>query len=107
MHANVRRSARRSWYSPIAIARSIWLRPRTWVAALVGAVALMLLPEALPLPVRAILAWNAGGLVYVALALHSMSACAADVMASRAARQADSRMLILVVILLARGGIED
>jgi len=92
---------KRRWYSPIAIARSIWLRPRVWLAALMGGALIALLPQGMPLALREVLAWNAGGIVYLTLVLHAMRSCGPDVMEVRAARQDDSRLLILVVILLA------
>ena len=92
---------RRAWYSPVAIGGSIWLRPRVYVATLVGGALLWLLPGDITLSLRGALAWNAGGAVYLLSALMTMRACGADVIEQRAARQDDSRILILFMILLA------
>lgn len=92
---------KRRWYSPVAVARSIWLRPRVWLATLLGGTVLALLPEDMPLSLREVLAWNTGGIVYLTLVLHAMRSCNPEVMEKRAARQDDSRVLILIVILLA------
>ena len=93
---------RRAWYSPVAIARSIRLRPRVYLATLSAAVvAVALLRSGLPLSARAALTWNAGGLVYLLSAVYTMRACHVDTIEQRAARQDDSRALILSIILLA------
>ena len=91
----------RRWYSPLAIARSIWLRPRGYLSCLAGGGCLMLLPQELSASMRESLAWTAGGVVYLLSAFHTMRKCGADIIETRAARQDDSRALILIIILLA------
>ena len=94
-------ATRRAWYSPVSIGRSIKLRPRIYLATLAGIAALLLLPSDLPGTIREVLAWNAGGAVYLVSAVLTMRACGADVIEARAARQDDSRMLIMAIVLLA------
>ena len=77
------------------------LRPRVYLAAATGLVVLLGLPHSIPTSLRGTFAWNAGGLVYLVLALMIMRRCGVDVIRSRAARQDDSGIVILGVILLA------
>jgi len=79
------------------------LRPRVYLAAATGLVVLLGLPHSIPTSLRGTFAWNAGGLVYLVLALMIMRRCGVDVIRSRAARQDDSGIVILGVILLAIG----
>jgi uncharacterized membrane protein len=92
---------RRPWYSPKAIARSIAIRPRLYYSALAGIAALALLPASWPLSVRGALAWDLSAAIYVGLAFRVMLTCTADFIRARAARQDDSRVVILIIILLA------
>lgn len=101
MSSALRPYRKRPWYSPVAIGRSIVLRPRVWLAALMGAAIMTLLPRDMPLSLREVLAWNGGGIVYLTLVLHTMRSCSPELMEARAARHDDSRVLILLVILLA------
>jgi uncharacterized membrane protein len=79
------------------------LRPRVYLAAATGLIVLLGLPHSIPTSLRGTFAWNAGGLVYLVLALLIMRRCGVDVIRSRAARQDDSGIVILGVILLAIG----
>jgi uncharacterized membrane protein len=79
------------------------LRPRVYLAAATGLIVLLGLPHSIPTSLRGTFAWNAGGLVYLVLALMIMRRCGVDVIRSRAARQDDSGIVILGVILLAIG----
>jgi uncharacterized membrane protein len=92
---------RRRWYSPKAIARSIAIRPRLYLSTLAGLAALVLLPRSWSANVREALAWDLSAAIYLALALRVMLACTGDVIRIRAARQDDSRVVILFIILLA------
>ena len=94
-------AGRRIWYSPRSIANSISIRPRVYLAALIGAALLVLLPGDLPMSIRAASAWCLGGAIYLAAAVWTMRTCGAEVIEARAARQDDSKTLILFVILLA------
>jgi uncharacterized membrane protein len=91
----------RRWYSPRSIARSIAIRPRVYLSALAGVAALMFLPGDWSASIRGALAWDLSAAVYLLLAFRVMLTCASDVMRARAARQDDSRMVILAIILLA------
>jgi len=97
-HASVRR---RSWYQPRSIAQSIAIRPRVYCAFLAAGVVLALLPRELSASVRTALAGDVGALVYLALALQVMLAYGGDTLKRRAARQDDSAIVILVLILIA------
>ncbi len=89
------------WYTPVSIMRSVALRPRLYLAIAGGLAALALLPASLSGNVREALAWITGGLVYLSVAGRLMATCAADAIARRAARNDDSRMVIMALILLA------
>jgi uncharacterized membrane protein len=91
----------RRWYSPRSIGRSIMLRPRVYVAALVAVVALVLLPRGRSTHARAALAWDLGALVYLGLAFWLMQTCGSDRLRVRAARQDDGALVILIIIMLA------
>jgi len=92
---------RRPWYSPKAIARSIAIRPRLYYSALAGVAALVLLPTSWPASLRGALAWDLSAAIYLALAFRVMLTCTGEVIRARAARQDDSRVVILIIILLA------
>lgn len=92
---------RRRWYSPRSIWRSVLLRPRVYIGAAVGIGALAVLPHQLSTAIRSAIAWNAGGLVYLVLAFIVMRSCGPDIIQKRAARQDDSGIVILAIILLA------
>jgi uncharacterized membrane protein len=92
---------KRPWYSPKAIARSIAIRPRLYYSALTGAAALLLLPASWPASLRGALAWDLSAAIYVGLAFRVMLSCKGESIRARAARQDDSRVVILIIILLA------
>lgn len=94
-------SRARSWYNPTAIMQSIMMRPRWYMSTIVGCLAIIFLPEDWPRTVRASLAWDAGGIVYLFFAFQLIFSCGADRIKARAARRDDSRIVILTVILLA------
>lgn len=89
------------WYRPRAIARSIAIRPRVYFATLTALVAAFWLPHALQGNVRAALAGDIAGAVYLALGFRMMLTRTAEVVRKRAARQDDGRVVILVVVLVA------
>jgi uncharacterized membrane protein len=93
--------ARARWYSPRSIWRSLILRPRVFVGALVGICAILLLPTTLRPAVREAMAWCLGGTAYLVLAFRVMTHCPSDRIRTRSARQDDSAAVILVLILLA------
>jgi len=92
---------RRQWYRPGSIVRSFALRPRVSLAVLTALAAFFLLPSAVSGNLRTALAADAGALVYLALSCRIMLACGHDVMRKRAAKQDDSAVVILVLVLVA------
>jgi hypothetical protein len=66
-----------------------------------GLAALMLLPRSWPASLREALAWDLSAAIYLGLAVRVMLACKGNIIRARAARQDDSRMVILIIILLA------
>lgn len=92
---------RRRWYHPNAIWRSLLLRPRVFLGATAGNLALIALPDVFKPAVRYALAWDIGGLVYIVLALHLMMRFNADKLKARAARADDGGAVILILILVA------
>ena len=90
----------RSWYHPIAIIRSLMLRPRVYGGALAGLAAYFACPAAWPGTVRLSVAWDVGGLVYLFFAFRLMIVCRAQQIKAAAALRDDSRLVILTIILL-------
>jgi uncharacterized membrane protein len=92
---------RARWYSPRSIWRSILIRPRVYIGTLVGLAAVLLMPSSISWAVRGATAWCLGGCTYLVLALRAMRRCPSDKIRSRAARQDDSAVVILGLVLLA------
>ena len=92
---------KRPWYSPKSIARSVAIRPRLYFSALAGVAALAVLPRGWPASIREAVAWDLSAAIYLILAFRVMLTCKGDILRARAARQDDSRLVILVIILLA------
>ncbi len=92
---------RARWYSPRSIGRSLALRPRVLVAAVVVVLALVLLPGSLHASAREAIAWCLGGSAYLVWSFAIMRGCHSDKIRTRAARQDDSGVVILVLVLLA------
>lgn len=92
---------RRRWYSPLSIVRSMWLRPRVYLAFIIGIATLLLLPPTLKLSLREAIAWDVAGTVYLILAVRLMLRQDVEVLRRHAARQDDSGILILIFILVA------
>lgn len=92
---------RRRWYSPVALLHSLVVRPKIILAVLAAIVAFAATPDGWSAPVRAALAWNAGGLAYLAGALRAMLACDSARIRRRAAQQDDSAIVILLIVLTA------
>ena len=91
----------RAWYNPLSIARSLLLRPRVFLGGATGIAALILLPSSLRPSIRYSLAWDLGGLVYLALALAMMVRFDANKMRIRASRSDESGAVILILVLIA------
>jgi len=92
---------RASWYSARSIWRSVVIRPRAVVAAVLAFGAYIGLPSELHGSAREAAAWCIGGAAYLILAFRIMQGCTAETMRTRAARQDDSAIVILVLILVA------
>lgn len=92
---------KRHWYDPKSIARSVAIRPRLSLSAAAGAAALLLLPGDWHAAVRGAIAWDLSACIYLILAFHVMATSRGEALRARAARQDDSRMVILAIILLA------
>jgi uncharacterized membrane protein len=91
----------RRWYSPTSIARSFAIRPRLYLCASLGGAAAVLLPGGLSASVREAVAWDISALVYLSFTFRIMLRCTGEMVRARAARQDDSGLVILVLILLA------
>lgn len=89
------------WYRPRSIARSIAIRPRFYIAILIGCLAAFALPRTLSSSIRTALAADIGALVYLALSFRMMMACGHDLIRKRAARQDDGRVVILIIVMVA------
>jgi uncharacterized membrane protein len=62
---------------------------------------LLLLPRAWSSNIREAISWDVGAALYLLLALRVMVTCKGDNIRARAARQDDSRVVALVIVLLA------
>jgi uncharacterized membrane protein len=95
------RPRRRQWYRPRSIARSIAIRPRVYWAVLIAVSAAVLLPETISGSLRTALVGDAGALAYLVFGFSTMFTCGSGVIRKRAARQDDSGIVILVLVLSA------
>ena len=91
----------RHWYRPASFARSVALRPRVYWAVIAGAAVYVLLPATLSANVSAAITWDVGAVVYLALGFRAMATCTGKQLRARAAKQDDSRTVILIIVLLA------
>lgn len=90
----------RRWYHPLSVGRSLFLRPRVYLAAALGLAVLWAAPAALSPNVRILGAWDAGALLYLLISFWLMR-CPSGVIRKRAARQDEGRVVILALILFA------
>jgi uncharacterized membrane protein len=81
------------------LSRAIRLRPRLFLGAVTGLAALLFLPHALSLPMRCILAWNAGGIAYLFSTYKLMQRSRVETIKAQAARQDDGRHAVLLLII--------
>ena len=93
--------AMRRWYNPRSIARSILLRPKLYLSALVGAAVLVLTPGNLSANVRGVLAWDVSAFIYLIAVLRMVMKGNSEMIRVRAGRQDDGRQAILIILLLA------
>jgi len=94
-------NVRQKWFRPASIAQSIVSRPRVYLAVAAGIAAFVLLPSTIAFNLRAAIAWDAFALVYLTLAFALMMTSTSEALRQRAAKQDDSRVVILAIILLA------
>ena len=89
------------------LARLLGTRPRLWLSMLFGAAVYTLLPVLLNTHVqsRALLAWNAGALLYLALAAHMLWRSDAEAMQRRAQQQSEGRVLVLAMVVVAAAAV--
>ena len=64
---------------------------------------MLLLPRSAAGHIREAVAWIVGGLVYLMMIGHTMWACSPQNIAKQAEREDESRMVIMVLVLLAIG----
>ena len=91
----------RAWYQPTSLARGFIARPKLYLAIACATLALLLMPATLPHVARAAAAWNIGGLVYLILAFGLFRTCRVDEIRQRAAREDESALVFLLLILTA------
>jgi uncharacterized membrane protein len=91
----------RKWYHPRAIALSFWMRPRVLLSGMAGIAAFLLMPHGLKPAAKWALAWDLGGLVYLAASLQLVLGRTGKHIKARAARADDSGPVILALILVA------
>jgi uncharacterized membrane protein len=91
------------WHFLKSINRSLRLRPRLYVSVVAGSAGFALMPTSWSLSMRGALAWDTAALVYLASAFHVMATSTSDVILRNAAREDDSRAVILFMILLSIG----
>jgi uncharacterized membrane protein len=89
------------WYHPHSVGRSILLRPHLMGALAIGILTSLALPHSLSASVREVLAWTTAGLFYLGVVTRLMVISTSDAIASRAARQDNSRAVIIALILIA------
>lgn len=89
------------WYRPTSIARSVALRPRLYVSVLAGLLCLVALPQEFTRSLKGVIAGDAAFAVYLALSLRVMGTFSHESVRHRAARQDESRVVILCIVLLA------
>lgn len=85
-----------------SLRKALVARPRLSVSMAVGALSVVLLPQAWPIhPItRMTLGWNVGALLYLALALHMMFGSSHERMRTRALQQDEGRWVLLGLVVL-------
>ena len=88
---------------PSRLARILRTRSRLWFAVAVGSAVYMLMAALSPgqAGTQALLAWNAGALLYLLLALHMAWGPDSAQMQRRAAEHAEGRLLVLALVVVA------
>jgi uncharacterized membrane protein len=83
------------------LVRLLTIRKRMWVALLVGMVCGALVPEARTPVTRALVGWNVGVWLYLALAAHMMANADHGKLKRIAAAHAEGARVVLVVVIVA------
>ncbi len=91
------RTARRM--NPLRLVRALRARPRLVACTAIGVLVFFLVPATAP--VAALIAWNAGALLFLLLAWHSMSTTGVQGIRERAVSQDEGRFAILTMVVLA------
>jgi uncharacterized membrane protein len=88
--------------SPYALVRFVRARPRLFSGLAVGVVTALLLPDSLGmLPItKAIVGWNVGAWLYLALAMHMMFWSSNQRMKTRALQQDEGSALVLLFVVI-------
>ena len=89
---------------PVSLVAALRARPRLVSSAIAGIALFVALRQAgLPASnaARALLAWNAGALLYLGLAWHSMAGASIRTIRERAQQQDEGRLVILLLVVLA------
>lgn len=88
--------------NPLRLARGLRARPRLLAGAAVGVLVFLFGRRAFgePAAATALIAWNAGALLYLLLAWHGMATTAAKGIRERAIGQDEGRIAILVLVVL-------
>jgi uncharacterized membrane protein len=84
-----------------AVVRIVKMRPRLTIASLLGVVCLIILPGHLPKTTRALLAWDVGVALYLALAWGMMLRSDLDRMRRRANQEDDGAVAVLTLTVVA------
>ena len=92
---------RSQWYRPKSIVRSIAIRPKVYLAVLVGALAAYLLPATISGNFRTAIAFDVGSVIYLVFSVYLMQACGAAEMRRRAAVQDEGAAVILLLVVVA------
>lgn len=89
------------WYHPLTVVRGLVARPKLVCGIFAAGLAALLAPNSLPVSVRAGLSWNAGAVVYLAMAFWVMTTCTIDGIRRTAELEDESRFVFTTVVLLA------
>ena len=86
---------------PPVLLRVIMARPRLFICALIGALAVALLPTALAqqTTTRVIIGWNLGACLYLLASAHMMFWSTHEGMRKRALQHDDGRIMVLVLVV--------
>jgi uncharacterized membrane protein len=85
----------------VRVLRQLRARPRLVTATIVGLATALIMPEAVPRPTRALLAWDAGAGLYLVLAWTMMLRASVQQMRWRAKRQDDGAAAVLTLTVFA------